>query len=54
MNIRDEITHELLTIEDYMSAFREVKSRMNWYKKQNIGTIKIIESDIIVIRRNEQ
>ena len=64
MNIRDEITYELLTIEDYMNAIRESKSRVSFHnsefnyshrgKHYPQNAEMIIEGDTIVIRRKEQ
>lgn len=51
MKINDCVNNETLTINDYMSAYREAKSRMDWYAKKGIETIKVMDGDTIIIRR---
>lgn len=34
MTIIDEITNEIITIEDYMDAMRETKSRIKFYNSE--------------------
>lgn len=49
MKIIDYITNEILTINDYMDAIREAKSRVKYYKSENIEYK--IKGDTITIRR---
>lgn len=51
MKIIDKVNNSIATINDYMSAYREVRSRMNWYAKKGIETIKVVNGDTITIRR---
>ena len=48
MIIKDNITNEVLTINDRMDAIREAHSRVKFYK---ISSEYIIQGDTITIRR---
>ena len=61
MTINDYITGELITISDYMDAYREAKSRIRFHnsefnyahrgKHYCQNAEMVIEGDLIIIRR---
>ena len=52
MKIIDKVINEIATFNDDMDAYREARSRVQWYKKQGIET-EIVDANLetIEIRR---